>query len=76
MHVVGAGQAPDLLSGDIGPAERRIAREIAPAIAMRVDRQIAEPAELDHSEQEHAERNEQEAQLDGYNTFLARSMHH
>lgn len=39
MHVVGAGEAPDLLPGDIGPAQQRVPRQRAPAVAMRVDRQ-------------------------------------
>ena len=51
MHVVGARQPPELLPGDVGPAEQRMARQVAPAVAVRVDRQLAEAAELDHADQ-------------------------
>ena len=34
VQVVGAGQPPDLLPGDVGPAEQRVARETAPAVAV------------------------------------------
>jgi hypothetical protein len=51
MHVVGAGKTPDLLPRHVGPAEQRMPGEIAPAIAMRVDRQFAEPGQLDHPDE-------------------------
>ena len=40
VHVVDPGEAPDLLPAAIGPAEQGMARQVAPAVAMGVDRQF------------------------------------
>ena len=53
MHVVGAGQAPELLPSDIGPAEHRRAGQIAPAVTVGVNRQIRYPPEFDHADKAH-----------------------
>ena len=51
MHVVRAREAPDLLPGNIGPAEQRVTRQVAPAVSMGVNRQLAEPRKLDHADE-------------------------
>ena len=51
MHVIRARQAPDFLPGDIGPSEQRVTRQVAPAISMSVDRQLAEARKLDHADE-------------------------
>ena len=51
VHVVGARQPPDLLPGDIGPAEQRMPGQGAPAVAVGMDRQVRVPAQLDHADE-------------------------
>ena len=46
MHVVGAGQPPQLLPGGVVPAQGGRAIQVAPACAMRVDRQLRVTAQL------------------------------
>ena len=51
MHVVGAGEPPELLPGDVGPAEQRVAAEVAPAVAVGVDRQLRVAGDLGHADE-------------------------
>src|SRR3712207_8232274 len=47
-HVVGAREAIELRPGRIREAERRMARQVAPAVAVAVDGKLAVPAQSGH----------------------------